>query len=430
MKVKQSTPISAFGGLNFVFEYLNTLKIDQLLEKHLPPLASQSNYTWRDIFYSFMSIYYCGGDCVEDLAIHLRNHLANNPFLEVPSPDTMLRRIGGLCEEKQYIKTPRGTASHAYCRNAIMENLMIRLLKQTGAFKATQNILDYDNTIIFNEKLDSKMTYKKQPGYQPGVCLLNENHVLYVENRGGNSDAKSFQSETLNHLFNLLKENGIPRMDYFRADAASYQYEVVSLLVEKVKHFFVGCRNSYVEKYFTQIKDWQTVQEGTFSFEVGEISIVPFVNQAEKAGKKPQTFRLIVKRTPTPDGQLNLFTQDAFSYRGILTNCNDKTAIECAQFYYRRGIAEQQFDILKNDFGWNNLPFSAMEKNQVFLCFSAICRNLYNSIIVYFSERVPVLKPHYRLKKFTFRFIVMPAKWIRQARNNILRVFATNLYPT
>ena len=98
-------------------------------------------------------------------------------------------------------------------------------------------IIDYDNTIIFNEKSDSKMTYKRNPGYQPGVCTINEQQVFYIENRNGNSDAKSFQSDTLKRVFKLVKNNNIKTINHFRADAASYQYDVIELLEKKFRTF-------------------------------------------------------------------------------------------------------------------------------------------------------------------------------------------------
>ncbi len=91
----------------------------------------------------------------------------------------------------------------------LLEKLNIALLKKLGVFDAKDLTIDYDNTIIFNEKSDSKMTYKRNPGYQPGVCTINENQVFYIENRNGNSDAKSFQSDTLKRLFKLVKNNNI-----------------------------------------------------------------------------------------------------------------------------------------------------------------------------------------------------------------------------
>ena len=86
------------------------------------------------------------------------------------------------------------------------------------------------------------------------------------------------------------------------------------------------------------------------------------------------------------------------------------------------------FDIMKNDFGWNAMPFSTMEKNLVFMYFTAIFRNLYNGIIGYFSKKVSFLKPTHRIKAFVFRFVTLPAKWIWQGRQRKLRIYTSKDY--
>ena len=93
------------------------------------------------------------------------------------------------------------------------------------------------------------------------------------------------------------------------------------------------------------------------------------------------------------------------------------------EFYNQRGAIEKEFDVLKNDFGWNNLPFSKLEENTVFLLFTAMCRNLYQYIIDHFSKKIEGLKSNYRIKKFIFRFISIPAKWIKTARQKKLKVY-------
>lgn len=424
MKVQNCKTISAFGGINFVFDYLEGGNCRNLFDKRLPSLAHQSTYSWKDIIYSILSIYLCGGDCIEDLQVHLKAHFQKNPFINVPSSDTVLKRLKELSEDNDQCFTKRGVVEHSYNRNKKLEELNIALLKNLGAFSKDEIIIDYDNTILFNEKSDSEMTYKRNPGYQPGVCTLNEEQVLYIENRNGNSDAKSFQTDTLSRIFTLLRSKGIKRADHFRADAASYQFDVIKLLEEEVKNFYIGCRHSYIEKYFLQISKWESMKDtSNEAIEVGEITITPFQQQARKSKKTVQEYRLIVKRKMKKDGQLNLFTQDHYEYRAILTNNTKWSAAEIAQFYNHRGNMEKQFDILKNDFGWNNMPFSKLSQNTVFLYMTAICRNLYHDIIRYFSEKSKSLKPNFRVKKFLFRFIIMPAKWIRRSRQNYLKVY-------
>ena len=152
--------------------------------------------------------------------------------------------------------------------------------------------------------------------------------------------------------------------------------------------------------------------------QVGEVQIVPFEKYQNR-----QSFRLIVKRKPRNDGQMNIITQDAYEYRAILTNNMEWSASMVAQFYNHRGNMEKQFDILKNDFGWKYMPFSKLSQNTVFLYITAICRNLYHQIILHFSSKTKHLKPNYRLKKFIFRFIILPAAWKRRGRQNYLRVY-------
>ena len=430
VKIIKSNSISAFGGANFVFDYLNKMNIGQLCNDTLPSMANQSRYSWKDIFYSLKSVYLCGGDCIEDLQTHLKAHFINNPYVKLASPDTVLRRLSQLTEPIQTCMTKRGIVAHQYCTNSTLERLNIDILKSIGVFKADTLTVDYDNTIIFNEKQDSKMSYKRQYGYQPGVCTINEEHILYIENRNGNSDAKSFQIDTLKRVFDLLDAKKVKKINNFRADAASYQYDVISLLQNKVDNFYIGCRNSYIEKYFSQVTHWEEMKYESETMEVGSIDIIPFKGQAKSNNVEAQTYRLIVKRKPKKDQQIDLITQDAYDYRAILTNDFDLDTKGVAAFYNQRGNMERQFDILKNDFGWNNMPFSTLNKNLVFLYFTAIYRNLYNKVIQYFSEKNEFLKPHYRMKKFIFRFIILPAKWVKQSRQLKLRVYSSKDYHT
>jgi hypothetical protein len=96
MKILKPSHLSPFGGLNFVHQEFDRLKVGDLLKKELPVLAAQSHYDWRDLLYSFWSIYFCGGDCIEDLSMNLRNGLKQTPHLKTPSPDSILKRMKEL----------------------------------------------------------------------------------------------------------------------------------------------------------------------------------------------------------------------------------------------------------------------------------------------------------------------------------------------
>ena len=149
----------------------------------------------------------------------------------------------------------------------------------------------------------------------------------------------------------------------------------------------------------------------------------PFLRQAKENKTQPKRYRLVVKRSPKDSKQVDLMTQTAYDYRAIITNNFGLTPVEVAHFYNHRGNMERQFDILKNDFGWNQMPFSSIKYNQVFLVFTAMIRNLFKMIIHHFSKKCTNLNANCRLKRFIFTWIILPCKWVKSARIKKLRIY-------
>ncbi len=162
MKVIKSAHLTPFGGLNFVLEELDNKNISKLLDKHLPELPAQSIYNWKDILYSFWSIYFCGGDCAEDLSDNFNKNLSLFPQFKTPSPDRVLERMKSLSIPIEEFDTPKGTKIHEFSINHTLNNLNITILKRLKALKNTDHVLDYDNTLVFSKKKDAEMTYQKQ----------------------------------------------------------------------------------------------------------------------------------------------------------------------------------------------------------------------------------------------------------------------------
>jgi len=432
MKLIHSSHISPFGGLNFVLSEFETLGIGQMINNHLPALAPQSTYSWKDIFYSFWSVLFCGGDCAEDLGANFKSSFQSNPFMNVPSPDRVLERMKQLSEPKQTFTTKRGKSIHEFSFNDSLNLLNIKALKKLGHLHKTKGItLDYDNTNLFTEKSDAARTYLKHRGYCPGVGFIGKN-VVYVENRNGNSDAQTLQQDTLTRMFEMLQSQSFA-IDKFRADSASYQLSTLSVISKNVNTFYMRARrNESLYEAINQVKNWSRVSREDEDVFRGSIEFTPFEKIAER--EKQQHLltpcRLIVTKVKRADGQLNLFTEEAFTYWAILTNDYQMTDDQVVFFYNQRGAAERQFDILKNEFGWDNLPFSKLEYNTVYLLITAMCRNLYEFIINSFSKRYENLSPRFRLKKFIYRFICIPAKWIKSGRTLILRIYGTLYFKT
>ena len=90
--------------------------------------------------------------------------------------------------------------------------------------------------------------------------------------------------------------------------------------------------------------------------------------------------------------------------------------------------SERLFDEMNNDFLWKKMPFSFLQENTVFLIMMAIYRNLFHFLTDFVSKKLDFIKPNYRLKKFIFRFMIVPAKWIKQGRMKVLKLFSDKKY--
>ena len=68
--------------------------------------------------------------------------------------------------------------------------------------------------------------------------------------------------------------------------------------------------------------------------------------------------------------------------------------------------------------GWKSLPKSFMNQNAVFLLLTALIRNFYEML----KDRMGKDK----LKTFVFRFLSVPAKWVRTELQHVLNIYTNN----
>ena len=128
-----------------------------------------------------------------------------------------------------------------------------------------------------------------------------------------------------------------------------------------------------------------------------------------------KAYRLVIQRQKRMDGVQDLW-EGEYTYRCILTNDYESSAREIVEFYNLRGGKERIFDDMNNGFGWDRLPKSFMAENTVFLLLTALIRNFYKVIIQRLDVKRFGLNKTSRIKAFVFRFVSVPAKWIRTSR--------------
>ena len=422
MKITTSTEkTTPFGGFNFCYKLLKDIGITSLIDQHLGMRVKYSGFNYSEILMNHLAVFLNGGDCTEDIQEHLGGHLRHVRGFSVCSADTILRGIKELATPTRKLVSYNGV-EHQFNINHRLNTLLLKALKKSGQLNDKEcYTLDYDNQVIATEKYDAKKTYKKCDGYQPGVASIGK-HIVHIEGRNGNSQARYEQEATLGRVFSLLGEHNIG-IKRFRADSASYQQKVVELVADKCDYFYIrAMRCADMEQQISQIPlaSWKKIRLGVQQMEVAELSYTPFGGG--------HAYRLIVSRIKRKDGQAGLFTGDAYTYRGILTNDPLWEASQIVCFYNQRGSAERTFDAMNNDFGWSKLPCSFLNENTAFMILTALYANLYQFMLTRFSEKLSWVKENFRLKKFIFRFITVAAKWIKTGRQYVLKLYTHKDY--
>jgi hypothetical protein len=163
--------------------------MSQLIDNELESRVKTVRYSYSDIIKNYVNIFYCGGNCAEDIQSHLGQHLKSIPDNSVPSADTILRGIKELTMPNKTYISKQGK-SYNFNVNTKLNRLNIKSLLLTNQLTSgTYYDFDYDNQIIATGKYDTKPSYKHYNGHFPGVATIG-NKIVYIENRDGNANVK------------------------------------------------------------------------------------------------------------------------------------------------------------------------------------------------------------------------------------------------
>ena len=257
--VKSSKNITPLAGISYVNSEFNKCGLSQLIDNELGVRASTVGYQYSDIFRNWTNLFLCGGECAEDIQVHLRPALEQIPGNKPPSADTLLRANKELSVNNTEIVSSSGKTYNINI-NDNMNSLNISSLLLTGQLqKGKIYDLDFDNQIISHDKYDAGTTYKKNTGYFPGIASIGAN-IVYVENRAGNANVKLGQANTLKRIDKLLKDREIS-IYRTRMDAGSYSQEIVDAASKISELFYIRANKCHsLTERINQINDWQTVE--------------------------------------------------------------------------------------------------------------------------------------------------------------------------
>ena len=77
----KSEKLTPFGGIFSIMEKFDSM-LSPVIDSTLGQRCSSIfGYQFSEIVRSLMSVYFCGGSCVEDVTSHLMRHLSYHPAL-------------------------------------------------------------------------------------------------------------------------------------------------------------------------------------------------------------------------------------------------------------------------------------------------------------------------------------------------------------
>ena len=161
----KSEKLTPFGGIFSIMEQFDST-LSSVIDSTLGLRCSSFGYQYSEIVRSLMSIYFCGGSCIEDVTTHLMNHLSLHPTLRTCSSDTILRAIKELTQGNISYTSDTGK-NYDFNTAHTLNTLLLNCMFASGQLKEGEMYdVDFDHQIIETEKYDAKPTYKKFLGYR------------------------------------------------------------------------------------------------------------------------------------------------------------------------------------------------------------------------------------------------------------------------
>ena len=410
----KSEKLSPFGGIFSIMELFDS-NLSSVIDSTLGMRCRLYGYQYSEIIRSLMSVYFCGGSCIEDVTTHLMYHLSLHPTFRTCSADTILRAIKELTQDNISYTSDTGK-TYDFNTADMLNTLLLNCLLSTGQLKEGEGYdVDFDHQFIEAEKFDAKPTYKKFLGYRPGVAVIGD-MIVGIENSDGNTNVRFHQKDTLRRFFERIEQKGLT-VNRFRADCGSCSEEIVEEVGKHCMTFYIRanrCGSLYDDIF--ALRGWKREELGGIEFELNSILVEKW---------KGRAYRLVIQRQKRIDGEIDLW-EGEYTYRCILTNDYESSMSDIVEFYNMRGGKERIFDDMNNGFGWGRLPKSFMAENTVFLLLTALIRNFYKAIMQRIEVKKFGLKETSRIKTFVFKFISVPAKWIKTARQCVLNIYTDN----
>jgi len=351
--------ITSHAGLALLGEFCVGLDFLRVIDRSLPKPGSGAGYIASEYVFPLVLMLNGGGRSLEDMRVirgdaGLREIL---PLKRIPSSDAAgdwLRRMGD----------GRGLEG--------LESVQRKILKRALKYdEAKSYTLDIDATGIEAQKESAEMTYKGFTGYMPIVGTLAENGLVAGDEfREGNQSPGSRNLEFIKYCIQQMPRG--KRIKALRADAASYQADIINYCYKEEMEFAIGA--DLDEAVVRAIKslpesEWRPYRGSHIA------ETVHCMNRTKKA------FRLIVVRRSCQQG---LFGQEENKrrYTAIAANRTEVAEVVMDWYHQRGECSENRIKELKIGFGMERMPCGQTVANAVFFRIGSVAYNIYRLFVL------------------------------------------------
>ena len=395
-----NSALTAHGGLLLPYEMIQSLKLDQVIDRELPGPGSGRGYKPSKFVIPMLLMFHGGGQKLDDLR-------------EIAGEANLMKLLG--------VKDlPASCTIGDWLRRMGQDGEGLAGLGQVNHYMVTEGLkrdqrkeytLDIDAVVVASEKAEAQWTYKKEKGYQPLLGFLFElGWLIRDEFRDGNVPAQSGIKEFLRSCCEKMIQG--KRIGYFRSDSAAYQAEVINYCdkdEDTILFTITADKDSAVIKAIKTIREeeWEPYQPDR---QVAET--VHTMNETKKA------FRLIVQRWAKQQG--DLFDPEPYHYRVIATNRKEAPR-DIIEMHNQRGQAENYIKELVNGFGMEWMPCRETYANAVFFRLGVLAYNLF------LLMKNLILFPWYRTSTIAtvrWKLYQTAGEIVHHARRTILRLAA------
>jgi len=323
----------------------------------------------------------CRGSVMRDLAVSIADggeamtavemlRSQSAVFGEVASDTTVGRMIDEFNAERRI----GFYASLAAARTRVWESGRVDLPRLLAVD------VDASQVICHTAKEGASGTYKKEFGFMPIICSLDQTREpLAILQRSGSDSPKS-AADQLQALFMglaQLPERAFDRSLHqivVRIDSAGYAHEIVDTLTSHALDFVIGA--NLTDAVWAQI---DALDEGAWVPAIDQDGIErehAAVAELPAPDGWGDGVRLIVRREIAGAGaKLSLVDTDGYRRQVLITNLPDTDIAYIAALYCGRGRAEQIIDELKRC-GLGKLPAKAWEHNEAWICTALLAATL------------------------------------------------------